>query len=239
MQELLIYGALALIAPYAIFAWFHRATHVVFEGEVDVSTVGLLPRMRSSVTSYDFLTVFMPDGSTMLLEASQERIKRLPSVFSKAFITVSQSMFGARYISSVKWPGDSAAEAGDSKFTGLYLSITYLMLAMLAACVVYQPVNAALLGHLGTGYVALLTVLSGWVLGFYQMKAVPADAETRFLGLFSLGKGRIGLLIAAFAAAILTSVCFYEGGLLVLVGLSTGVACGQLLALSLKPAARA
>ena len=239
MQTLLLYGLLALVAPYAIFAWSRRSSVVTFRGDVTVSTVGLMPRMRASVTSYNFVTVFLPDGKTMVMQVSQERLRRLSALATTAYITVVQPLFGDRYIASVKWAGESEAEVGDSKNDGLYLSLSYLMLGMLSLCVVLNPVNQAVLGAYGLAYSASLLALSGWVIGFVHMKPLPADAEMRFLGLVSVGRGRTGLWVAAVAAAALTVGCFYLGGLLCFVAMSAAVAFGQLLAMAAKPLAPA
>jgi len=240
MTLLLFYGILALVVPYAIFAWFHRGTTLVFQGNVPISTIGLLPRERRTVTAYDFLTAFMPDGGHLVFEVSKERLAKLPSLFSEAYITVVQPMFGERYVSSVRFASEKEGDskAGDTKYVGLYLAVTYLMLAMLAAGFVAQPANAALLGHFGNAYVGLLTVVSGWMIAKYQMKPVAADAEFRFLG-FKMGKGRLGLLAVTLVAAVISGACFWYGGLLVLVGLNTGMALGSLMALMVKPEAKA
>lgn len=238
MTELLIYAVLALVAPYAIFVWFHNNKTIVYRGQVTISNTGLLPVMRASVTDYDFVTAFLPDGTSQVVEVSKQRLARLQGPASRAYIEVVQPLFGARYVSSIRWAGEEAADKGDTKYVGLFLATSYLLLGMFAAAIVDEPANLALVGHLGYAYVALLFIVSGLVLGIYLMKPVPADAQGRLLYIIPFGKGRASLWMMTLTAAVLTGFSFWFGGVWLLLGLNTAVALGSLVALLAKPAAK-
>jgi hypothetical protein len=233
----LVYYALALVVPYTIFFFFRRSTRVVFQGQVVVANVGLMPRERSATTPYDVYPVFLPDGTQMGLQISQARMRRLREIGPTAVITVQQPLIGARYISSVQLPGEEKAGPGDKRFGGLYLSSTYCILAMWAFLVVTEPNIASVLGHFGTAIVALLAAVSGWAFGGYHTEPLPAYAETRLLGM-SLGKGRQSLFNGAVLAAAVTVGCIWYGGFAAAVfGLSFAFVAGQYCGMAMKSAA--
>lgn len=237
MTALLLYGLLALLAPYALFALVRRSDRVVFQGDVTVSTIGLLPRERSAVTAYDFITAFLPGGGQLTLEVSTDRLAKIRGdVVTRAFITVCQPLFGPRYVSSTRWAGESAPDKGETRNGATYLSAVYLLLGMFSAGYVYTPDVVAAVGHWGNILPVMLLALSGWVIATDKLPAVSADSQTRFLNLIPMGRGHSGLFVSALLAAAITAVCFWYGGLLVFIGLSTGMALGMFAALLAKPA---
>lgn len=238
MMEILLLAALVLVAPYAIFAWGRKESMVVYRGEATIAKCGLLPTSRSSSLDYDFYTVFLPDGTSTMVEASQARIKSLgDSVVSKIVITIKQQPLGGRtYISAIRWPGEEVSEEGDKQFGGVYLCAAYLILGILSLVGVLRAPFAEMLGTFGLAYPLLLLALSGWCAGWYLVKPVPADAQGKLLYVIPMGRGRAFLWGALCISFVLTGASLWYGGVLLLIGLNTSFALGQLLAMLFKSA---
>lgn len=203
---------------------------------MQVSSVGLLPELRSSVTPYDFVTVFLPNKTQLIAELSKERLARLERtkvLVVKANATVLQTFSGKPFISALQLPGEATmqVEKGDS---GLYLSLAYLFAGLLAMVWAISPAQADL-GLLSAVLPAALLVASGYALANFKLPSLTADASTRFLGFIPMGSGKTGVAAMSLLALTLSVVSFYYGGLLYLLGLNTTVALGMMLALLFKP----
>jgi hypothetical protein len=234
MTALLIYGILALVAPYAIFRWYASNTHVVYRGKVTVANVGLLSKVRSSVTDYDFLTAILPDGSRIVFEQSKAQLAKLKGFVHEPTVTIKRALFGAPYVADITWTGEKAASAGDTKFPGMYLSTIYFLLGFFALAIAAEPVTIAQFGHLGFGYAAFLLALSGFILARDRVPAVTADAQMSMPGLGEIGKGKGGVIIATIIAAAMTAASFWYGGWAYFVGMSAVFSLGMLLSMLTK-----
>jgi hypothetical protein len=236
MTLYILYAALALLGPYAIFKCFHGSQKVIERCEGIITCISLLDRSRSAVTPYELFNVQLANGKSMILEVSKARAARLNNISVKAMVTISQQAFGGPYISSVRYPGDTVDDAGDTKPTGLYLGVTYLMLGLFAACFSVTPSVYAELGHAGVLFSGLLIFLAGYAIGKFHMKPVSMDVQSSMLfGLIKLGSGRLSFMLMTAIACFLTIACFWFGGLGILLGFNIGCAAGMLVALALKP----
>lgn len=230
MNMIELYAVTALVLPWVVFRWYHSLTTVVYQGKVTVCKVGLLPRERSSVTSYDFLTALMPDGSHMVFEQSKAKLASLGELVYQPVVTVKRALFGGGYISDVLWPGDTVATAGDTKFKGVFLSLIYFLLGFLALGLAAG--HYAEFGLLGFAYTAVLTMVAGLVLGAYKFASGTKVEGVRMLGLVNVGSGKGGLIAACAIAAVATAALFTVAGSLMATGGGFGVFVSALAGMS-------
>lgn len=240
MTEFILLGLGSIFLPLLIFNWFNRQTHLVYQGEVQISTSGLLPELRSSQVPYDFVTVFLPDQTTQVAELSKERLARLKqtgNIVVKANACVSRSFSGKPYISGLQLPGEESmhVEKGDS---ALYLSVAYLLIAMLSFTFVFNPTAQSEVGAIAAILPAVLATLSGYVLGRHKLPSLTTDSRSTFIYFIPMGSGKVGVAMISVLALAITAATFYYGGLLFLLGLNTAVAFGMMLALLAKPYAK-
>jgi hypothetical protein len=235
----ILFAALALIVPFALLrVGFSPKGQVTFEGEVPVSTFGVLGK-TAYAKGYDYLTAHLPDGSMLLFEETQEQIAKLSrfGIATMAHVVVSKGFFGKPEITSVTWSDEKAPRANPPSNMGAYLGVIYFMLGICALAFCSEPAQIAQIGHLGVYYAGFLLTISGWVLGKHMLKPLTDDAEIRMLG-FSLGKGPTAFRLVTLLVSAITIACFYAGGLYTLLGINTAVTAGMLLTLLVKPAAK-
>jgi len=231
-----LFAALSLLGPLALFKWYSRET-IVERVEATITCISLLGPSRHS-TDTDFFNALLPDGRTMILDVDKDRANGLKSsLFVKAFVTISRTAFGAPFISSVEWPGDTTATPAVQRNDGLYLSIVYMMLGWAATAYTLQPAIYADLGRFGTAFAGLLIALSGYVIATQYIKPLPADARVDMVGgLIKLGSGRQSVILATIIASAITTACYWYGGIGLFVGLNIGCAAGMLVGLLCKRA---
>jgi hypothetical protein len=236
MQTYALLAALSLLGPYALYRWYDRET-VIERCKATIACISLLGSSRYSQDT-DLFNAYLTDGRVMMLEVDTARADRLKgSITVEANITISRPSFGAPYISSVEWPGESTPSSGYQKNGGLYLGVAYLMLGFFATAYTVQADVYADLGRAGTAFACLLVMLSGYVLAMCHLKPLAADARVDMLGgLIKLGSGRQSIVLATVIACAITAICFWCGGLGLLVGLNIGCAAGMLLGMLFKPA---
>jgi hypothetical protein len=240
MQEFLLLSFGSLFLPLLIFTWYNRQTHLVYQGEVQVSSIGLLPAFRSSVVAYDFVSVFLPDKTSIIVEVSKERLAKFEQMrvpVGKGYANISRGLLGTPYVSALQLPGEESMQV-DKRDSGLYLSVAYLLLGMLSFTWLFNPVVQSDVGKLAALLPAMLFVVSGYALGRFKLPSIGADSSSHFLGFIPMGSGKTGIATMSVLALAITAASFYCGGLLFLLGMNTAVAFGMMLALLAKPYAK-
>ena len=237
MSTLFLYALLALTVPYAVFRWYGGLTRTVYQGKALAMTPSLLGRDRLSKT-HDIIPVRLPDGTSMILELAISKLAQLRSMALalEPTVTVKQSLFGGRYISDALWPGDKAATSSETETGGLYLSVIYFLLGMVAAGLALEPATYVQFGFFGLAYTALLFVMAGAFLARHMFRGPVAVGQMKLLYFINIGSGKAGLLSASALAVMLAVGSFAWAGTFATAGGALGGAAFVLLLVGMSSA---
>ena len=238
MLEFILLSLGSILLPFLIFTWFNRQTHLLYQGEVQVSSISLMPELRDK--DYDFITVFLPDSTSVVAELSKTRLAKFQQMrvpVAKGYAKIARDVSGKPYVSALQLPGEDSMQV-DEGDSGLYLSIAYFLLGFLSFTCVFNPTMHADIGDLAVLLPALLFLVSGYTLGRFKLPWLSADSPSHFLGFIPMGSGKTGIATMSVLALAITAASFYYGGLLFLLGMNTAVAFGMMLALLEKPYAK-
>ncbi len=217
--------ALATVAPFLAWLGWRRGERITYQGNATVTSFA--PQFTEDRKCYAL--IMLPGNMNPDLVSVDQRLNTNENIGATIKVVQKARWLEKPWLDTIAWPNEPAREAESTPSDGLVVGLYYI-----AASAGFGFLTAQYDLH-QVGYLssALALVMAGFCMSLFRFKTKDiVSAPISLLG-FPLGRGPIGWSIAILILTAGTVWCFWQPGILMILGINlamtAGMFCGMLL----------